>query len=209
MEPNRGDNNLSEDKISRLLGRSASGDERAFAELVKLMEKRICAFFRTRGLSVYDAEEATQELFLNIFNGLARYDINRPAEPWIWTIAGRIACDFFKRSTHYNAIIICGDTVLEAPSECDVRNEVALNEMLKQISCLTTLDSQVLTMAILGLTSHEIAAHIGLSHASVRQRLSRIRNKFRAWIAHSHASSNPGCARKNAKTDSPLICQVR
>jgi RNA polymerase sigma-70 factor (ECF subfamily) len=178
MDPTLGDNEQAEDEISRLLTRAASGDERAFAELVKLMEKRICAFFRTRGLSLYDAEDATQELFLNIFNGLARYDINRPAEPWIWTIAGRIACDFFKRATHYNAIIICGDTMLEAPSECDVRNEVAINEMLKQISCLTTLDSQVLTMAILGLTSHEIAAHVGLSHASVRQRLSRSRKKL-------------------------------
>src|SRR5215813_1033824 len=110
MDPNRGDNDLPEDEISRLLRQSAGGDERAFVELVKIMEKGYYAFFRAWGLSVDDAEEATQDLFLNIFKGLARYKLNLPARPWIKTIAERIACDYFRRSKHRNAIIVCEDT---------------------------------------------------------------------------------------------------
>jgi RNA polymerase sigma factor (sigma-70 family) len=199
MNDDQGDNKPPDDNISRLLSRSSMGDERAFVELVKIMEKRICAFFRKRGFSVYDSEDATQVAFINIFNSLSHYDFSRPAEPWLWTIARRVASDFFKRSQHDNAIIVCEDTVVEVPSERDVRYEVSFNEMLTWISCLPKLDYQVLKMAVLGLTSHEIAAHVRLSHAGVRQRLSRVRNKLRVWTEYSEAPKHPALRQQLAE----------
>jgi RNA polymerase sigma factor (sigma-70 family) len=197
MNPTLGDNKQAEDELSRLLTRAASGDEPAFAEMVKVMENRMRAFFRKWGFSVCDAEDATQDVFLDIFKSLAAYDPKRPAGPWMWTIAWRIACDLFRRSKASLTISGCGDVCETVPAECDVRSEVYWKEMLECISRLPRMDYQVLERAVRGFSSDEIAAVIGLSHACVRQRLSRIRKKLAMWLVadgkqHRHPSDVNG-----------------
>lgn len=68
-----------------------AGSSRAFEELVVRYEARLFRFGRRFGLSIEEAEDATQEALLSAWRSLDRYDPRRPLGPWLFTILARRA----------------------------------------------------------------------------------------------------------------------
>ena len=72
---------------SELARRAASGDQAAFAELVRLHQQAVYnVAFRMLG-NARDAEDAVQDAFIRAYQFFDRFDPARPLAPWLKRIA--------------------------------------------------------------------------------------------------------------------------
>lgn len=82
------------DPLERLLARCARVDEAAFAELYDRTASRVFGLIRRVVRDPAQAEEVTQEAYLEMWRHAARFDSERSsALSWIFTIAHRRAVD--------------------------------------------------------------------------------------------------------------------
>lgn len=76
-----------------------TGDEKAYAELVKRYRGQIQRYIRGRGRRACDADDLTQEVFLAVFKSRQRYEIGRSFNAWIYAIATHEMRDAHKYET--------------------------------------------------------------------------------------------------------------
>ena len=68
---------------SELARRAASGDQAAFAEIVRLHQQAVYnVAYRMLG-NTHDAEDAVQEAFIRSYRFFDRFDVDRPLAPWL------------------------------------------------------------------------------------------------------------------------------
>lgn len=72
----------------------------AYSELVLKYKDRIFAFLLKMTLSKEDAEELLQEVFINVYKNLYRYDSNWSFSTWIYKIAANAFYNFYKKKKH-------------------------------------------------------------------------------------------------------------
>jgi RNA polymerase sigma factor (sigma-70 family) len=80
-----------------VIERCRAGDERAYRQLVTRYNRQVFALAMRMVRQAEDAEDLTQETFVRMFRALDRYDINRPFEAWLFTIASRVCIDHLRR----------------------------------------------------------------------------------------------------------------
>ena len=81
-----------------LIRLSVSGDETAYEELINRYNGRIFNIVYKMTNNYQEAEDITQEAFINAYKGLKEFKINRKFFSWICTIALNIARNKLKRS---------------------------------------------------------------------------------------------------------------
>jgi RNA polymerase sigma-70 factor (ECF subfamily) len=74
-------------QVTLLVERAKGGDADAFADLMRLYERRIVALGMQMGLSREDALDATQESFVKVFKYLASFKSGRSFFKWLYRIA--------------------------------------------------------------------------------------------------------------------------
>ena len=82
---------------STLARRAVEGCRDSFGALASLYTARVFALLRQRGMQPADAEDATQEAFVQAWRGLRTFDPTRPFAPWIFQIAVRCASHAHRR----------------------------------------------------------------------------------------------------------------
>jgi RNA polymerase sigma-70 factor (ECF subfamily) len=81
---------------SELARRAASGDQAAFAELVRLHQQAVYnVAYRMLG-NPSDAEDATQDAFIRAYHFFDRFDLDRPLAPWLKRIAVNVCLNRLK-----------------------------------------------------------------------------------------------------------------
>lgn len=91
---------MSERHIDRLIARSRAGDPRAFGKLYDIFADRVYAYARSRVLTVQDAEDVTETVFMKAWEAIASYD-NRglPFSAWLFRIARNVVVDGYRRES--------------------------------------------------------------------------------------------------------------
>lgn len=88
-------------ETSQLVSDCLEGVPGAVNRLVQRFKDRVYGLCFKMLRQREDAEDATQETFIRVFNNLHRWDSNRSFEPWLYTIAGnRCRTKLLKRSKH-------------------------------------------------------------------------------------------------------------
>jgi RNA polymerase sigma-70 factor (ECF subfamily) len=81
----------------KLLARINDGDREAFAELVRLFQKKIFAlaygFFRNRD----DALEIVQETFMRVYEKIDSYRPDHSLQSWIYRVAHNLCVDYYRK----------------------------------------------------------------------------------------------------------------
>lgn len=81
----------------RLLARIKAGDREAFAELVRLYQKKIFTlaygFFRDRD----DALEIVQETFMRVYEKIGSYRPEHSLQSWIYRLARNLCVDYYRK----------------------------------------------------------------------------------------------------------------
>jgi RNA polymerase sigma-70 factor, ECF subfamily len=172
--------------LAELLRRSSRGDEAAFAELYDATTRRVFGLALRVVRDPAQAEEVTQEAFLEIWRTSARFDQDRgSALAWMLTIVHRKAVDRVRsaeastrRDTtyHQGATTVEHDTTAEAAEA-----SLEAHRVRGALRTLTAVQREALELAYFGGYTHtEVATMldlpVGTAKTRIRDGLIRLRD---------------------------------
>ena len=177
-----------------LLGRAAHGDRHAFDQLyvrhVRPVYWQAYAVLR----NPLDAEDATQEVFITTWKKIRSITLaDDSLLPWLLVTARYTALNKRRQgmrdASHRQSI---SEEIPDESSSVEdtVEHDALLARVEKSVAELSGIDRQLYEKCITGdRTYAEAAEELGVSHGSVRNRVSRIRQRFRADIHVLRGSS--------------------
>jgi len=176
-----------------LLARASAGDRAAFGELydrhVRPVYWQAYAVVRDQR----EAEDVTQEVFITTWDKIRRITVvDDSVLPWLLVTARYTALNARRRSQKVSARSIQLDADL--PDDASVEDEVVAaqvrGEIDKAVAALSPTDQRLYEMCVAGDHTYELAAReLGVSHAAVRNRVSRLRTRLRADLRSMRETS--------------------
>lgn len=166
---------------------AARGDENAFRELYRAHVRPV--YWIAHGIlaSASDAEDVTQETFLAAWRKLPGLELRSDSLlPWLATICRFQAANRLRQRRRDRAHTT--DAVDESVADTvDVEEQVITAALAARIAdevgTLSDLDREILRLcAAEGYGYQAAAERLGVSHAVVRNRLSRVRTRLRGAV---------------------------
>lgn len=148
-----------------------------FGEIYEKYYKKIFRYFR-RDFSFDDAEDLTQQTFLQLWGWLPRTDSVRSGGALIYSIARNVRADRYRNTAFMLETAAIYDFV-EVPDSSSRIDEV---ETRLAIDVLSVKERELLLMKTRGYTSEEIGKEFGISASAARTRLQKIRKKLAAKL---------------------------
>jgi RNA polymerase sigma-70 factor (ECF subfamily) len=163
--------------LEGLMADVATGDQAAFSALYDEVSPRLFGLVRRLVIDQSQAEEVTQEVFLEIWQNAPRYDPGRgSALSWLFTIAHRRAVDRIRSSqasrdrderVGLRDIPVPVDTV---PEQVEV--SIEHEKVARALGGLTEIQRQAISLAYYGgLSQSEIADRLHVPLGTVKTRL--------------------------------------
>jgi RNA polymerase sigma-70 factor (ECF subfamily) len=172
-----------------VLERLQTGDPRAFEDLVTAHQHRVFAVaYRMLGNRA-EAEEATQEVFLRIHRGLARFRGEAKLSTWVYAITSRVCLS--RLATREARMAKAGEAeeaLAGLPSpDSDAAERLERDEMGRALrQAIAELPEERRIVVVLrdleGLSYEEIAETLGLTLGTVRSRLHRGRMELKGRL---------------------------
>jgi RNA polymerase sigma-70 factor (ECF subfamily) len=166
---------------------AAAGDESAFRELYRSYVRPV--YWIAHGMlgSPADAEDVTQETFVTAWRKLPGFELQGESIlPWLATICRFQAANRLRqrRRDHARTTEAVDETV---PSTISVEEQVITADLAERIAAevgtLSDLDRAIFRLcAAEGYAYQAAAEELGVSHAIVRNRLSRVRTRLRGAV---------------------------
>ncbi|MRJ76428.1 sigma-70 family RNA polymerase sigma factor [Aeromicrobium sp. SMF47] len=174
-----------------LLVRAAAGDRGAFG---LLYDRHVRPVYWQAYAVVHDADEAqdvTQDVFITMWRKIRTITVvDESVLPWLLVTSRFTALNAGRRRmrTPFREL----DP--EAPADMTVEDEVEAGlvraEIDKAAAALTPADRRLYELCVEGDHTYEMAAReLGVSHAAVRNRLSRLRTRLRADLRSMRETS--------------------
>ena len=170
-----------------LLPRIASGDERAVRDCVARYGALVWSLARRWTAESGDAEDAVQEIFIDLWKTAARYDSTRTSESgWVAMIARRRLIDRARRRERLPALeSIPDDFDAASESERDLDREWRAEQARAVLRELPPAQRRMLELSLLhGRTHDEIAREtetpLGTVKSHIRRGLQRARDLLAA-----------------------------
>ena len=172
-----------------LIQHSLTGDENAFAQLVKKYQKQVHALAWRKVGDFHAAEEITQDTFLRVYKKLATLkDPNRFAG-WLYRIAARQCHAWLRKKRMQTQSLEETDTELiekmtysqyiaeeQAKAATDAQRDI----VQRLLARLRESERTVVTLHYFGeMTCEEISRFLGVSASTVKSRLRRARLRLK------------------------------
>jgi RNA polymerase sigma-70 factor (ECF subfamily) len=195
-----------------LIRAAQTGDEDAFATLVRRHERRAFRVARNLVPSREDALDLAQEAFLRVFRSLDRFDFRHEFTTWLYRIVTNLGIDHLrKRRPAVSTTALSGEDDVEfdfpdvastAPTEF-IESEETADRVRACIDSLAPHFQAVLTLRELeGLPCTEIAEIVGATHVTVRWRLHRGRKLFQdEWERRERSAENAARVTRAARNE--------
>lgn len=175
IEPNNA-TNLAKPAAPAVLPRIAAGDRAAVQECIDTYGGLVWALARKLSPSPEEAEDAVQEIFIELWKSAGRYDAARAAEAtWVAMIARRRLIDRRRAAqrlpAHMELSDVLADTLPDPLPRYDQRLELSAEaaRAAQAFQQLKPAQQTVLQLAVYqGLTHPEIAAATGLPLGTVK-----------------------------------------
>jgi RNA polymerase sigma-70 factor, ECF subfamily len=171
------------DEERELVSLAKQGDERGFAGLVRLHQRRAYVVARSIVLTHEDAEDAVQEGFLRAHQALDRFDPAQTFSAWLNRIVANAALDLARRRKVRNTEEL-SDT-MPTPFR-DPAESGELRERLKV--ALSKLPDRARSVIVLhdveGFTHAEIGEMLGIPGGTARSDLHHARQKLRVLLGN-------------------------
>ncbi len=171
---------MANDKV--LISRAQSGDEGAFADLMREYYAFVYAIVIEIVNNPHDAEEVVQDTFLNAYRGLTRYEEQTKFRSWLATIARNRALNWL-RGQRMDTVSIneVEERALQIPNTLDdqlIRDEQ--RELIhRAMDTLSQKDREIAHSYYLdGASYDELIRTHGLSYKAIAFRLSRAKRRL-------------------------------
>ena len=173
--------------VEELTRRAGKGDENAFAELVRLYEKKVYNLALRICGNPEDAADAAQEAFLSAWKGLPNFRGDAGFSTWLYRLTSNAAIDCLRRSRRQRGEASLDneelrlDAVDDAPSPQEQAEDAELRQaVMAGLDQLSEDHRQVLTLRELQeLSYEEIASVLDVDLGTVKSRISRARGALR------------------------------
>src|SRR6266446_3926255 len=166
----------------QLAQQATGGDLDAFEELVRRMQRRVYGFAYQHLRDLDEAHDLTQEIFVKLFRNLARYDAERPFEPWFWKLAANTTINYRRKRvpvpTDQSA-----DQGVTAPDSPFAAHDPALLDALAQLDPAYRLP--ILLHYYADLPLEQVAQSLSLTVPAIKSRLHRARALLRNSLAEA------------------------
>lgn len=177
--------------VEPLLPRIAAGDERAVRDCVARYGPLVWSLARRWSPDGGDAEDAVQEIFIDLWRTAARYDASRTSEAgWVAMIARRRLIDRARRRERLPALeSIPDDFDVASESERDLDREWRAEQARAILRELPPAQRHMLELSLVhGKTHDEIAREtetpLGTVKSHIRRGLQRARDLLAARTTH-------------------------
>jgi RNA polymerase sigma-70 factor (ECF subfamily) len=175
-----------QDVLGELLRRCARGDEQAFAELYDATSRRVHGLVLRVVRDPAQAEEVTQEVYLQAWRTSARYDAGKgSALSWLMTLAHRRAVDRVRAAEaasrqdttyHQRTQVVPHDATAEA-----AESSMEARRVRAALAELSVVQREALELAYFGGYTHtEVATMldlpVGTAKTRIRDGLIRLRD---------------------------------
>ena len=161
-----------------------SGSAEAFALLVDKYKERIFALVYAKVGQFQDAEDITQDVFLNAYKKLSTLRRWDNFYPWLYSIAANRCKDFYcaKKRKVDTAHLADQDESVSQRADMEAHSEHLRNEQPHEaLASLPEMHRQVLVLRYMaGMKSKEITQTLRVSPNTIDQRLVRARAKLKA-----------------------------
>jgi len=170
---------------SQIISKCLNGDKAAFGFLVDKYKASVYALAYYRLRNFEDAEDITQEVFVEAYqrlHTLRRWD---SFSVWLYSITSNMCKEWLRsKSRRRDREFIADQNTNILSKSINSYHENKVYESLREaLDTLPDIYQQVITLYYLGgMTSEEIAKLLGISSATIRQRMSRARLQLREEI---------------------------
>lgn len=190
-----GDEYFEDADSARLVTRLQAGEEALFADLYQRYFDRVYSYLRVALHDRHEAEDASQQVFLQVMEALPRYEVREvPFRAWLFRVVRNYALNHLEKH---------GRVAVEDPVELDRRRELEVEEleprlldwlsdsdMIILIGRLPLAQRQVMMLRyMMDLSWTQVAEVLGRSPAAVRQLQARALTQLRVRLA---ATNRPG-----------------
>ncbi len=177
---------INENESSDILQRISMGEDEAISECLDKYGRLIWSLSRKFTCSREDAEDAVQDIFIDIWKYAARFDAAKsPEGAFVNLIARRRLIDRLRKSRSQTLTSISETTVANRPSDDHKKLQmyVEMKYAVDAIDKLGASQRQLVKMAIYGgMTHSEISKTIGLPLGTVKSQLRRGFQKIRTTL---------------------------
>ena len=178
--------NTNSEYPENLLMKVASGDPKAFDELIKKYGNLVWSITRRFLSNTDEAEDAVQEIFVSLWQSAARFDPRKASEiTYISMITRRRLIDNLRKNKKHKLLKsienLSNDNVLSQKSNLEQDAELSL--VIGALSKLEKQDREILSLSIYQGYSHlEIAKLMNLPLGTVKTKIRRNLMKIRDSI---------------------------
>lgn len=180
-------------ELVALVARAAADDAPAQAELVRRYTRRIAGLIRSVVRETESVEDVTQIVFIKMFRRLARLRDPQVFEPWLFTLARNTAIDQVRRRRCRPSMVALTES---SPQIVDEYQPQRYDEIVavveRALLRLGPVDRRLVSMAVTGESYRAMATQTGLSLATVKIRLHRVRPFLRQWVGSMTGLRHPG-----------------
>jgi RNA polymerase sigma-70 factor (ECF subfamily) len=170
-------------ELAELVRRAESGDSAAQSDLMRRYQRRVSGFVRSIIRQPDAIEDVTQIVFIKMFRRLGRLRDAAVFESWLFTLARNTSLDFLRRRRCRPNTVTLDDEVNQiADPSCSTATTEILAALDRALTRLNPIDRTLVTQFVNGESYGSIAAHAGLSLATVKVRLHRVRPFLRTWV---------------------------
>jgi len=182
--------NMDTTEVTLLVNKARTGNRFAFNQLVSIFQDDIfkMVFYRTR--SHMDAEDLTQDIFLQAFKNLSKLKSVEKFKSWLFSIALNRVRDFYRKKRFRDMF----SADLKTEEEMNIREDQPdppdpvdgiykkdfwrkVESILKKLS---TMEREVFTLRFMdSLNINEISGILGKSESTVKTHLYRALGKFK------------------------------
>ncbi len=178
-----------------VLTRVAQGDQAAVAECIDQFGPLVWALARRLSPNRDDAEDAVQEIFVDVWKSAARFDPAQGSEKvFITTIARRRLIDRLRRHSQLPEFAPTEELDVVGWAEPGTRGEIAIEaeRAAMAVARLKPDQQKVIELAVLhGLSHSEIAAKTGMPLGTVKTQMRRGLIQVRELMQIDAAADEP------------------
>lgn len=185
--------NQAKAELIALVRRAEANDSSAQSELVRRYTRRVAGFVRAIIRQPDAIEDVTQMVLIKMFRRLDRLRDPAVFESWLFTLARNTSLDFIRRRNCRPATVSIDDEVnqIADPSTSSGTSEI-LSALDRALTRLNPIDRSLVSQFVAGDSYGEIAARVGLSLATVKVRLHRVRPFLRTCVGEMTDTRQPG-----------------